>query len=391
MDVVGSILRLDVHGIENEFPVGVLDLLGFYREPHTLEEGLQFLARSAKGMEGLAEAFTRLIQLCELRILVSDAADPPSWSLPDDGVYGPAHQIRILEDRFRTSRYIHAIRRTVRAGDVVVDLGTGSGVLAVAAAQAGAKRVYAIEARPIADAAERLFQASEVGARITLVRGLSTGVTLPERADVLVSTIIGNEPLAERILETTCDAIARLLKPGARLIPSSLRIYATPIVVPKKVRQATFFTPEVLDRWTRWYGVPLHGLVDHRDAGKTHDNLVRAFVHPWTARRWPVLGPRIALNAFDLAAQPLAPLASETTLVIERDGELGGLLVHFEADLAEGIQITTESSRVDRRTCWRSPLWLLPSVLEVPVGAKLTTRTGFRNWDSTVEIVANQS
>jgi predicted RNA methylase len=63
----------------------------------------------------------------------------------------------MLEDRVRTSRFIDANRRTVQPDDVVVDLGTGSGVLAVAAAQAGAKHVYAIEARPIAEVAERFL------------------------------------------------------------------------------------------------------------------------------------------------------------------------------------------------------------------------------------------
>ena len=54
--------------------------------------------------------------------------------------------------------------------------------------------------------------------------------------------MIGHEPLAEQILETTSDAVARLLKPGARLIPSALRIYVTPVVVPESVRQKRSFS-----------------------------------------------------------------------------------------------------------------------------------------------------
>src|SRR5262249_46548475 len=141
MELTGSVLRLDVQGIQKQFPRRTLDLLAFYQEPHTLEEGLQFLSRSAKGMQGLASAFTRLLELCELGALVRDGGDPRFWEPSYNQVYGPSAQIRMLEDRIRTSRFIHAIRRTVRPNDVVVDLGTGSGVLAVAAAQAGAKRV----------------------------------------------------------------------------------------------------------------------------------------------------------------------------------------------------------------------------------------------------------
>jgi precorrin-6B methylase 2 len=390
MELTGSVLWLNVDGTQKQFPRRILDLLAFYQEPHTLEEGLQFLARSAKGMQGLAAAFTRLIELCEQGALVRDEGDSPFRTQSYDQVYGPPAQIRMLEDRVRTSRFIDAIRRTVRADDVVVDLGTGSGVLAVTAAQAGATHVYAIEARPIAEVAARFFKGSGLDDRITLIRGVSTEVALPERADVLVSEMIGNEPLGERILETTCDAVARLLKPGARLIPSALRIYATPVVVPKKVRERAFFTPEVVDRWQRWYGVPFCALLDPADVGATQVSLVRMFVDPWTARRWPLLGPPVLLQAFDLAVQYLTPLTSEATLVLEREGELGGLLVHFEADLAAAVRITTEPACVSRRNHWRTPLWLLPSILKMHGGVTLSARLGFRNWNSTFEILRDQ-
>jgi precorrin-6B methylase 2 len=386
MDLAGSVLSLDLHGIRRQFPRRVLDLLGFYQEPHTLEEGLQFLGRSAKGMQGLAMAFTRLIELCEHGILVLDQGDPPSWSLADNQIHGPSAQIRMLEDRVRTSRFIDAIRRTVRTGDVVVDIGTGSGVLAVAAAQAGAKRVYAVEVRPIAEVAAQFFRGSGLGDRITLIRGMSTEIALPERADVLVSEMIGNEPLGEQILETTCDAVARLLKPGARLIPSALRIYATPMVVPAKVRQGAFFTPEVLNRWQRWYGLPFRALLDPAGSGMTQVSLVRTFVDPWTARNWPQLGPPALIQAFDLASQSLTPFASEATLRLEREGDLGGLLVYFEADLADGVRLTTEPTRVERRNHWRIPMWLLPSIIKVHGGMKLLARSSFRDWSSTFKI-----
>jgi precorrin-6B methylase 2 len=392
MDLTGSVLRLDIHGIRKQFPRGMLDLLAFYQEPHTLEEGLQFLGRSAKGLQGLAGAFTRLIELCEQGVLVSHEENLSSWSQSSDQDYGPPAQIRMLEDRVRTSRFIDAIRRTVRPGDVVVDLGTGSGVLAVAAAQAGAKRVYAIEVRPIAEVAARFFQGSGFSDRITLIRGNSTEISLPERADVLVSEMIGNDPLAEQILETTRDAVARLLKPETRLIPSALRIHAMPIVVPEKVRQGTFFTPEVLERWQRWYGLPFRPLLDPGAAGVvTQVSLVRTFVKPWTARQWPQLGPPALLQGFDFAMQCFTPSSSEAMLCLEREGVLGGLLIYFEADLAEGVRITTQPSCVDRRNYWRSPLWLLPSILEVRGGMKLLARTGFRSLSSTFELLLDRS
>ena len=56
-----------------------------------------------------------------------------------------------------------------------------------------------------------------------------------------MAEVIGNEPLEEEILETTLDARRRLLKPGARMIPHALTLFARPILLPEaEVRQRAF-------------------------------------------------------------------------------------------------------------------------------------------------------
>ena len=146
-----------------------------------------------------------------------------------------------------------------------------------------------------------MFGATGLGERITLtIRGRSSEIELPEKADVLVSEIIGHEPLAEQILGTFCDAAARLLNPGARLVPSALRIYATPLVVPNKVRQRVLFTAEVLNRWQRWYGLPFRALLDTENAASMRVSLIRSRVNAWSARDWSVLGQAAILHDFDL-------------------------------------------------------------------------------------------
>ncbi len=354
-----------------------LGVLVMFREAHTLSEGWQFLQNDSPGSRGLIDGFSQLTQLCEAGILVPADGSPAPNIDPNAHAFGPTAQIRMLEDRVRTARFLQAIRRTVREGDVVVDIGTGTGVLAVAAAKAGARRVYAIEGRPIAEAAQHFFDGSGFGDRITLLRGFSADLSLPEKADVLVSEIIGNEPLGERILETTRDAVARLLRPGARLIPSGLRILATPVEVPDKVRQGAFFTPEVLARWERWYGLPFPALL--HDGAEASSNCRRLFLNPWKARPWPTLSAPAELHAFDLARLPDQDPATECPIACTRAGTLGGFLVHFEATLGEGVQITTEASRIVRRNHWRSPLWLLHRPRTVVPGEQLRVRSEYRN------------
>ena len=388
MELAGSDLILHAGGQVARVPREFLDLIAFYRDSHTVAEGFEFLGRLAKNPHDLAQAFARMMQLCELGILEpEEGSDRPSPG-EHDTRFGPPTQIRMLGDRARTSAFLQAIRRTVRPGDVVVDLGTGSGVLAVAAARAGAKRVYAIEAQPIATAAERFFKGSGFDDRITLIRGNSMEITLDEKADVLVSEIIGDQPLGERILATTRDAVARLLKPGAHVIPASLRLYATPVVVPEMLRRRVFFTPEILDRWQRWYSLPFGTLLDPPNSVADRIGLVGTLVNPWTARRWMTLSAPTLLQNYDLASVSVPSTASETTLSLQRKGDLGGFLIHFEADLSQGIRISTEPRLVAKSNHWAVPLWLLPSVLEVEPGKQILARAELGT-NPTFEILTN--
>src|SRR5215510_11173790 len=102
-----------------------------------------------------------------------------AWG-PTTGWADPVEHARMLHDSRRTSDYVAALADAVRPGDVVLEIGTGSGVLAVAAARAGARRVYAVEASDIAEVAERVFAANGVRDRVTLIRGWSRQIELPE-------------------------------------------------------------------------------------------------------------------------------------------------------------------------------------------------------------------
>jgi type I protein arginine methyltransferase len=137
-----------------------------------------------------------------------------------DSFGDPVVQERMLVDRVRCDAFRKAIRRTVKPGDVVVDLGAGTGLLSFFAVQAGARQVYAIELSGIAEMTAGLIAANGMQDRITLIRGNSKKVRLPERCDVLVSETLSSFCFdTENAVEYIADGRERFLKPGARIIP----------------------------------------------------------------------------------------------------------------------------------------------------------------------------
>jgi len=93
------------------------------------------------------------------------------------------------------------------------------------AAEAGAKHVTTCEMVPIvAEEAARIVEKNGFADRVSVVAKRSTslvvGQDMPDRADVLVSEILSNDFVGEGVVPSFNDAKARLLKPGARVIPA---------------------------------------------------------------------------------------------------------------------------------------------------------------------------
>ncbi len=76
----------------------------------------------------------------------------------------------MIMDRIRTEAFRRAIDSSVRPGDVVLDVGAGSGILSVFAAKAGAARVYAVEQTTIAALAEELAAANGVADVVQVIQ-----------------------------------------------------------------------------------------------------------------------------------------------------------------------------------------------------------------------------
>lgn len=133
--------------------------------------------------------------------------------------YGLRDYGSMLASNARVEAYARALRRVVHPGDVVLDLGAGTGMFSLIACQLGARRVHACDTNPAVQVARELARKNGFGDRIVCLEQPSDRLTLPEQVDVVVSDLRGVLPLHGRHLPTLVDARTRHLRPGGALLP----------------------------------------------------------------------------------------------------------------------------------------------------------------------------
>ena len=116
---------------------------------------------------------------------------------------------QMLADAPRVDAYAAALRQAVTPDSVVLDLGCGPGVFAMLACQLGARRVYAIEPDNVINIAREAAAANGFADRIEFFQSLSTDVTLPEPATIIISDLRGVLPFYQGHIPAIIDARRR--------------------------------------------------------------------------------------------------------------------------------------------------------------------------------------
>jgi protein arginine N-methyltransferase 1 len=231
----------------------------------------------------------------------------------------------MIADRVRVNTYRRALQQAIKPGDVVVDIGTGTGLFAIFACQLGARKVYAIETEDIIELAREISARNGYGDRIEFIHAHSTKVTLPEPADVVVSDIHGALPVYDAGLESLRDARHRFLKPGGVLIPRRDRVWLAAVGLA---------SPDY-DRVAVW---------SNRDWGIDLSSATRFGVdRPFSAR--------LELDRLRSTSAPVACIdhgvsdpgrvGGSTSLEVPADGAANGYGVWFDAELADGIWLSS--------------------------------------------------
>lgn len=241
-------------------------------------------------------------------------------------VYSMGDYGEMIADKVRMDAYAYALKAKIAPNSVVLDIGTGAGIHALLAAKFGARKVYAIEPNHVVHLARDLARENGFSDRIEFIRDVSTHVTLPERADVIVSDLRGVLPLYGQHIPSIIDARQRHLAPGGTLIPKRDTIWAALVEAPGVYK-------DLIGPWDRPYGLAMEGAKqialnewseETTDAFRKSDLLMQP-------RIWTVIDYRSIENA------DVRP--SDVIQKSARNGIAHGVLLWFDAEIAEGISI----------------------------------------------------
>jgi len=242
---------------------------------------------------------------------------------------------RYLADQARLTAFRQAIVERLKTGDVVLDLGTGTGVLGLIACEAGAGRVYSVDSRGmLLELARDVCAVNGFQGKAVFIKGRSTEIELPEKVDIVVADQVGRFGFEARLLEYFSDARERFLKRGGFLIPCGIELWVAPVECPQIWGQIEF-----------WESAP---------AGFNFGP-----VRSWAASiGYPVAyGPDQLLAAsalgasLDLSTATASPFKFQVRSRVTRAGTLHGIGGWFSAKLSKDITMTNSplvAGRIDR-------------------------------------------
>ncbi len=260
--------------------------------------------------------------------------------------------IPMINDYERNDAYRAALERTVRADDIVLEIGTGSGIVAMMAARAGAAHVYTCEvSKPLAKAAVETVRRNGFAERITVIPKKSTalvvGEDLPERATVFVSELINIGMLAPAMLQVIRHARQALCTPDARIIPAAATVYAQLIEAPELARISPVTTIDGFDMsHFDQFRSPGYGQID-----------LGADAHR-------MLSPVATVLQFDFTRDMPDDAVEVFELPVTTTGTCHGVAFWFDLAMAEGV--VYQSGSTARTNHWKQAIDFLP--VPLPVG-----------------------
>ncbi len=252
-------------------------------------------------------------------------------------------QERMLADEQRMSFYHEAIKRKIKPGDRVIDLGTGTGILAAFASRQGAAQVYAVDHSSIIDHARVLAAVNGIE-NVDFEDVHSTKLYLEEPVDVILHEQIGDWLFDEAMVPNVCDLRDRLLKPGGLILPSEFELFCEPMTLHDDRR-----VPYIWEL-TDVHGFDFSSMESSRPDDADYHNLVSCdlgVVKHFLGEPSPVV--EVDLHTI---TESTLPLSVTFVRKVTKPGLLDGLVVFMKAKVDDDLVLSSSPLDPNRAPHW---------------------------------------
>lgn len=264
----------------------------------------------------------------------------------------PRWHFEMLNDVERNAVFEKALAKAITIETTVLDIGSGTGLLAMMAARAGAKETITCEmVTPLAELARETIAHNGLAGRIVSLNEKSTSLVVGKhmscKANLLVTETVDGALLGESIISTIAHAKANLLTEDAQIIPCAATVYAMVVESPRlrsynSVQMAAGFDVSLINRYATAGNYPMR---------------IANFAHT------PLTDPFEVFH-FDFANSTIVPEQKTITVRGQRDGTGHCMVFWFNMQLDETISISNEPGSMVH---WEQAVQCLEP--EVPVRA----------------------
>jgi type II protein arginine methyltransferase len=284
----------------------------------------------------------------------------------------PAWHFTMLHDQRRNDVYEAAIARAVK-GKRVLEIGTGTGLLSMLAAKAGAKSVVTCEAVDvIAERAREIIAANGLANRVTVIGKRSTdlaiGRDLPERAEVLITETFSSNLLDEGIIGTIEHAHEHLLAPKATILPASASAFGF-LIGGEQLRDMLFV-----------------GRIKELDLSAFNDFAPPNLAVSLDSVPHERLSEDTLLLRFDLKDRHFPLTRREVMLTATRAGTCVGVAQWIRIELDEKTAYDNRPSREAANAHWSQLVYRFPKAIKVSSGDTVRVIAGHDRTNITVEL-----
>ena len=242
----------------------------------------------------------------------------------------PRWHFEMLNDVQRNAVFEKALANAITEDTIVLDIGSGTGLLAMMAARAGAKETITCEmVAPLAELARETIAHNGLAGRIVSLNQKSTslvvGKHMPRKANLLVTETVDGALLGEGVVATIAHARANLLTEDAQIIPCAATVYGMVIESPRlrnfnSVQMAAGFDVSLINRYATAGSFPM------RIANFAYTPLTDPF----------------EVFYFDFVNGTILPEHKTITVRGQRDGTGQCIVFWFNMQLDETLSISNE-------------------------------------------------